>query len=61
LIVVATIVLEIVAYFAYRNTVDGQDAFPAIAIFIYALIAIGVVRLADRFIRRHRDRFANPS
>lgn len=59
-IVIAAVVLEIVVYLAYRNTVDGQAVFANLAVLIYALVAVWIVRVADRAIRRHRhDRSPN--
>jgi hypothetical protein len=62
LIIVAVVVLEIVAYLTYRNSVDGQGGLLNLFILVYALVAVWIVRVADRVIRRlHHDRFANPS
>jgi hypothetical protein len=57
LIVVAAIILEVVAYLTYRDTVDGQAAIVNIAIVIYATVAVAVVRALDWaahwFVRRN--------
>jgi hypothetical protein len=42
-IVAVTLGLEVWAYLAYRNTVDGQAVLVNFAILVYAFIAAGVV------------------
>jgi hypothetical protein len=56
LVAVAVVPLEIVAYFAYRNSEDGQAGLVAPFIVIYALLAIGIVWLLDRVVRAARGR-----
>jgi hypothetical protein len=55
---VATVVLEVVAYRAVRNEVDGQAVFLNVFILFCALLAVLIVWLTDRLMRgrRHRSR-----
>ena len=48
LILVATVVLEVVVYFAVRSEIDGQAVLLNVFILIYAAIAVSVVWVADR-------------
>jgi hypothetical protein len=50
-IVAATVSLEIWAYLAYRDTVDGQAVLVNFAILVYAFIAAGVVFGIDEVVR----------
>lgn len=52
--VVATVVLEVLAYYHYRNAIDG--IFVNLAVAIYGLIAIAVIWVADRVVRHIRRR-----
>ncbi|HYZ76578.1 MAG TPA: hypothetical protein VE596_04325 [Gaiellaceae bacterium] len=54
LIAIAVVPLEVVAYFAYRDSEDGQAGLVAPFIVVYALLAIGLVWLVDRGIRAAR-------
>jgi hypothetical protein len=54
LIAIAVVPLEVVAYYAYRNSEDGQAGLVAPFIVIYALLAIGLVWLVDRGVRALR-------
>lgn len=58
LITVVTVVLELVVYFVYRATVDGQAVFANAAVLVYALLAAAVVVLIDKAVRRVRSRRA---
>ena len=53
-VVVAVVVLEIVAYFVYRDAIDGVLANLAIAIYgLFVLLAVwGIDRLTRRLRRR---------
>jgi hypothetical protein len=57
-IAVATLGLEVWAYLAYRDTVDGQAVLVNFAILVYAFIAAGVVFGIDEVVRHlsHRRR-----
>jgi uncharacterized membrane protein len=63
-IVVAAIVCEIVAFFAYRNSVDGQAGVLNLILAIYAVLAIALVWGIDRLARslgaRRNNRHAHP-
>jgi hypothetical protein len=50
-IAVATIGLEVWAYLAYRDTVDGQAVLVNFAILVYAFIAAGAVFGIDEVVR----------
>ena len=50
-VAVATLGLEVWAYLAYRNTVDGQAVLVNFAILVYAFIAAGVVFGIDEVVR----------
>jgi hypothetical protein len=54
-LVVVTLGLEICAYLAYRDSVDGQAVLVNFAILIYAFIAAGVVFGIDE-VARHLSR-----
>ena len=61
LVAIAVVPLEVVAYFAYRNSEDGQVGLVAPFIVLYALLAIAVVWLVDRAIPAvRRRRLAGP-
>ena len=51
LIAIAVVPLEVIAYLAYRNTVDGEVAVVGPVIVVYALLAIGGVWIVDRAVR----------
>jgi hypothetical protein len=58
-IAVATLGLEVWAYLAYRDSVDGQAVLVNFAILVYAFIVAGVVFGIDEVVRhlsrRRRD------
>jgi hypothetical protein len=60
LIAVATVVLEVVAYRAVRNEVDGQAVLLNVFILFCALLTVLIVWLADRLMqgRQRRSRIA---
>jgi hypothetical protein len=60
LIVGGAIVLEVVTYLAYRNTVDGQAAVLNGFIFVGAAVVVTVVLVADQAVRARRDRRRGP-
>ena len=53
-IAVLTVALEIAAYLVYRNSIDGQAGLVNVAILVFALIAVVVVRMIDAVARRAR-------
>jgi hypothetical protein len=55
-IVVATVVLEVVAYLVYRNAIDG--VFVNMAVAVYGLFAFAGLWAIDRLVRRVRRRSA---
>ena len=57
-LVVVTVVLEVWAYLAYRDLVDGQAVLVNVAILIYAFVAAAIVFGIDRVVRHlnHRRR-----
>ena len=60
MVVAAVVVLEIVAYFVYRDVIDGVFANVAIAIYgLFALVAVwGIDRLTRHLRRRGAGRQA---
>ena len=50
-VIVATVILEVVAYLVYRDAVDGQAILANVAIAVYALLAIAAISLIDRAAR----------
>jgi hypothetical protein len=48
---VVTLGLEVWAYLAYRDSVDGQAVLVNVAILVYAFIVAGVVFGIDEFVR----------
>jgi hypothetical protein len=61
LIVVATFVLAVVADRSLRHRPDGQAAVVVPFIVFYGVLAILVVWILDRAIRRFAKRFVKPS
>jgi hypothetical protein len=52
-VVVAIVVLEIVAYFVYRDAIDGVLANLAIAIYgLFVLVAVWGIDRLTRYLRR---------
>jgi hypothetical protein len=56
LIAVATVVLEVVAYRAVRNEVDGQAVLLNVFILFCALLTVLIVWLADRLMQGRQRR-----
>jgi hypothetical protein len=62
-IILATLGLEVWAYLAFRDTVDGQPVLLNVALAVYAFIAVGAVYGLDAVVRwllRRRRSAARP-